>query len=86
MDSLPKAVQKGAVAHTATAAEIMSQKVEKKHCDDSFCNAEKVYTLISKFMPKGLRRHGTEKEEADFSASERLYSISKHGTSYRSPM
>lgn len=56
------------MAHTATAAEIMSQKVEKKHCDDSFCNAEKVYTLVSKFMPKGLRRHGTEKEEADFSA------------------
>ena len=44
----------------------MSQKAEKKDCDDSFCNAEKVYTLISKFMPKGLRRRGTEKEEGDF--------------------
>lgn len=42
-DSLLKAAQKGAeaVAHTATTAEIMSERVEKKHCDDSFCNAKR---------------------------------------------
>lgn len=82
-DSLLKAAQEGAVAHTATAAEIMSQKVEKKHWDDSFCNAEKVHTLISKFMPRGSRGHGAEEEEADFKCKARdcaLHLQTRHGT------